>query len=74
MRIKRYTIVIDKIIYFFQENTFGILFDLIGGKDQDLPQILVETFEQLVFKFRKCRFKQEILFLIGLLVESNYYQ
>ena len=34
----------------------------------------MQTFEQLIFKFRKCRFKQEIFFLIGLLIQSDYYQ
>ena len=34
----------------------------------------METFEQLIFEFRKCRFRQQILFLVGLLIQSNYYQ
>jgi hypothetical protein len=55
-------------VHLFKENAFAILFDLIRCQDQYIPQILIKTLKQLIFKIGQGGFEQEVLPLVGLFI------
>ena len=68
---KRETIIIEKPVHLFQQDPLPVFPDLFRCQDQDIPQVLVEAFQQFVFKIREGRFKEEIFFLVGLPVMGD---
>ena len=63
-RFKGQPVIIDKGMHLFQEDAFAVFLDLIGGEDQHIPQVLVQPFQQFIFKIRERGFKEEVFFLV----------